>query len=239
MTEGPAKLKCAKIWNIKKSSKNIHCINNRHKFSNFEDYWTVLIHPKLLHALIGIATVPPHNNHIKYYYCLQFIGNNPKYSKSWSSMPTFTQLLGTTTTREPRLRDPTVYLITTLVDVILMTPRNVWRFKVIWAKRQRRGPIRCYKEKKLSWPQKGSFQTVILDATAFKLLAYNQPILKPDLQAVQRRALWFSKADMFGILEGQTPYGAVFLIKSVQQKLETHQSISRKPLSDSKWGKIT
>lgn len=61
-----------------------------------------------------------------------------------------------------------------------------------------------------------------LDASPSKLLAYNQPRLNPDLQALQRRALRFSKADMFGILEGQIPCGAVFLIKSVQQKLETH-----------------
>lgn len=57
--------------------------------------------------------------------------------------------------------------------------------------RQRRRPIRGYKGKKkiCPGPKKPSSRLMILDVTAFKLLAYNQPILKPDLQALQRRAL--------------------------------------------------
>lgn len=38
-------------------------------------------------------------------------------------------------------------------------------------------------------PKRASSRVMILDATAFKLLAYNQPILKPDLRALQRKAL--------------------------------------------------
>lgn len=78
---------------------------------------------------------------------------------------------------------------------------QLWRFKDIWAERQRRGPIRgCKGKKSYPGPKRASSLVMILDATAFKLLAYNQPILKPDLWALQRKALWFSKADMFGIL---------------------------------------
>lgn len=141
-------------------------------------------------------------DHIRCNYSPRCVGNWTEYPKSLSNVPKFTRL-GT----EHRNPGCETRKCSGLLPWMSSTSSHHVAFvclKLFGLRDTEEEQLEALRKKSCPGPKKARSRLMTLDATAFKLLVYNQAILKPDLQALQRRALWFSKADMFGILGGRS-----------------------------------
>ena len=141
-------------------------------------------------VLAGIPPpTPPPNNHIKCNYCPHCVGNRTEYPKSLSNVPKFTRLVETEEHRNPGCETPKC---SWLLPWMSSTSSHHIAFvclKLFGLRDTEEEQLEALRKKSCPGPKKASSRLTILDATAFKLLVYNQAILKPDLQALQRRAL--------------------------------------------------
>ena len=154
------------------------------------------------HRLLRPTSIPPHNCHIKCTYCPHGMGNQTWVAKE-PKCPSSHSWWEWSLHRNPGCEMPKC---SWLLPWLSSTSSHHVAFeglKLCGWRDTEEDQLKALKKKAVLAPKR-LLPDSILDATAFKLLVYNQAILKPDLQDLQKRPLWFSKADMFGILGGRS-----------------------------------